>query len=79
MVIVRGDTPLDVIVIVEVPGAGGGEGEGGGVGEAGVEFSPPHPVPITTSAAMLNERVPTLTCAQTVDRSTIFRRTFWKC
>lgn len=51
IVTVRGDTPLAVIVIVEVPGVGFGVGEGAGVGEAGVELLPPHPSAVTTNVA----------------------------
>jgi hypothetical protein len=82
MVTVRGDTPLEVIVIVDVPGAGegvgAGEGEGDGVAEVGVEFPPPHPIPITRNAAMHSDNAAVLICAKAVDRSIIFRRTFLK-
>ncbi|MGH9254925.1 MAG: hypothetical protein ACRD3C_10190 [Vicinamibacterales bacterium] len=37
MVTVRGDTPVDVMVIVAPLGVGVGEGDGDGVGDAGVE------------------------------------------
>jgi hypothetical protein len=75
MVTVRGDTPLDVIVMVEVPGVGGGEGEGDGegVGEAGVELLPPHPMP-TTSAATQNDEAAFPRRLPVADRS-IIRRT----
>jgi hypothetical protein len=79
IVTVRGDTPLAVIVIVEVPGVGEGVGEGDGVGDAGVvELLPPHPMPVTTNTATHNDNAASLICAQTVDRSTMFRRTFLK-
>ena len=75
IVTVRGDTPLEVIVMVEAPGVGGGAGEGEGegdgdeLGEAGVELLPPHPMPITISAATQNDeaafprRLPVADCS----------------
>jgi hypothetical protein len=77
MVTVRGDTPVDVIVMVEVPGEGDGEGDGDGLGEAGVELLPPHPMPITTSAATQNDDAARPRRLHVADRSTI-RRTSLK-
>ena len=81
IVTVRGDTPLAVIVIVEVPGVGDGvgEGEGDGVGDAGVvELLPPHPMPIITTAATQNDAAAKLVRFHAGDRS-IIRRTSLKC
>jgi hypothetical protein len=79
IVTVRGDTPFEVIVIVEVPGVGFGvgEGEGDGVGEAGVELLLPHPRAITTSVATPNDEATSQIRLRAGDRSTI-RRTFLK-
>ena len=78
MVTVRGDTPLEVIVMVDAPGVGGGVGEGDGLGEAGVELLLPHPMPTTTSAATQNDEAAFPRRLHVADRSTI-RRTFLKC
>ena len=81
IVTVRGDTPFEVIVIVEVPGVGfgvgEGEGEGDGVGEAGVELLPPHPSAITTNIATQTEDATNQIRLRAGDRSTI-RRTSLK-
>jgi hypothetical protein len=84
IVTVRGDTPLAVIVIVEVPGVGDGvgegEGEGDGVGDAdaGVALLPPHPMPIITTAATQNDAAAKFIRFHAGDRS-IIRRTSLKC
>jgi hypothetical protein len=83
IVTVRGDTPLEAIVIVAVPGVGfgvgegEGEGEGDGVGEAGVELLPPHPRAIRTKVATQNDEATSQIRLRAGDRSTI-RRTSLK-
>ena len=75
---VRGDTPVDVIVIVPGVGVGEGEGDGDEVGEAGVELLPPQPMPIITTAATQNDAAAKLIRFDARDRS-IIRRTSLKC